>query len=309
MKKTLSVFLIVTMLFSLCALSVLNTHSAQIDVADIKERTYAVSQLKESEIIPEEFDGYVYGVIGDIDNDGKVTVLDATLIQMYNALLTPVSATFVMLGDVNLDGSTSVMDATEIQRYLALLSQSDTIEHLLYSPYDNFDPLYDTFDEIKQYVIDEGKYSYTPHPEGTYHLTETLTDDEGETSIGINYMPRSGDLSFTHVSYFNDGTYSDNQIIVTRGSREFSFSSYSDLGYDSLILGGTGRMFITEDYLIEFEFEFTYIDTTYYEYTEEALSDYMSQLCLYDISAAEYLIQDKLTGTVLDLLYDTTLPL
>ena len=47
-------------------------------------------------------------IMGDVDGDGVVTVVDATLIQKY--------------ADVNLDGFINIDDATKVQRYAADLS-------------------------------------------------------------------------------------------------------------------------------------------------------------------------------------------
>ena len=64
---------------------------------------------------------YLYG---DTDLDGNVTVLDATLIQQYCALLEELSATSMLTADANGNGTISVMDATHIQRYAADLTCS-----------------------------------------------------------------------------------------------------------------------------------------------------------------------------------------
>lgn len=57
--------------------------------------------------------------IGDVNGDGSVTVLDATMLQKYLAGLASLSDEQLTLADTNGDGSVTVLDATEIQKYLA----------------------------------------------------------------------------------------------------------------------------------------------------------------------------------------------
>ena len=58
-------------------------------------------------------------VIGDPDGDGKITVMDATMIQMYCAEMIGATEAQKKQMDVNGDGQITVMDATVLQRYLA----------------------------------------------------------------------------------------------------------------------------------------------------------------------------------------------
>ena len=56
---------------------------------------------------------------GDVDHDGKVTVLDATRIQRILAEIDENTLFSVMNGDVDADGEMTVLDATAIQKKLA----------------------------------------------------------------------------------------------------------------------------------------------------------------------------------------------
>ena len=56
---------------------------------------------------------------GDVDQDGKVTIFDATEIQRYIAQYRDLDDTEFMLADVNFDGEVNVFDVTQIQRYIA----------------------------------------------------------------------------------------------------------------------------------------------------------------------------------------------
>ena len=54
--------------------------------------------------------------IGDVDSDGEVTVMDATLVQKYIASLETLTDSQLNVADVNGDGEISVLDATQIQK-------------------------------------------------------------------------------------------------------------------------------------------------------------------------------------------------
>ena len=57
--------------------------------------------------------------LGDIDMDGEVTIMDATLVQKYIAHLEDLTDQQKRLADVNGDGEITILDATEIQKMLA----------------------------------------------------------------------------------------------------------------------------------------------------------------------------------------------
>lgn len=59
-------------------------------------------------------------ILGDVDNDGKVTISDATDIQLLIAeIIEPYDENTVLRGDITNDKVLSIMDATYIQRYIA----------------------------------------------------------------------------------------------------------------------------------------------------------------------------------------------
>ena len=58
-------------------------------------------------------------LLGDADQDGTVSVMDATEIQMHAAGKKELSAEALLAADADQDGNVSVMDATEIQMFAA----------------------------------------------------------------------------------------------------------------------------------------------------------------------------------------------
>lgn len=58
---------------------------------------------------------------GDVDNDGKLSVMDATAIQLHMAQIKAIPEELLANGDTDDDGKLSVMDATQIQLFLAHL--------------------------------------------------------------------------------------------------------------------------------------------------------------------------------------------
>lgn len=66
-------------------------------------------------------------LLGDVDGDDEVTILDATFIQRKLASI-PISIEFNdIVADTDCDGSVSIIDATYIQRWLANLKSNDNI--------------------------------------------------------------------------------------------------------------------------------------------------------------------------------------
>ncbi len=54
--------------------------------------------------------------------DGRIDILDATLIQKYVAGIVELSAEQKHLADYNIDGDITVVDATEIQKFIVHLN-------------------------------------------------------------------------------------------------------------------------------------------------------------------------------------------
>lgn len=63
-------------------------------------------------------------IIGDVNGDGKVSVMDATFIQRHIAQLTSIDEDRLTCADTDKDGRISITDATMIQRFIAQLIPS-----------------------------------------------------------------------------------------------------------------------------------------------------------------------------------------
>ncbi len=70
-------------------------------------------------------------ICGDVDYDGDVTVLDATLIQNHLAQLKKIDAAQIVLADTDLDNVVNITDSTIIQQLCSKLIPSIPIEHTL----------------------------------------------------------------------------------------------------------------------------------------------------------------------------------
>lgn len=60
-------------------------------------------------------------LLGDVNDDGVISIIDSTEIQKYLSELTTLSETQLKAADANGDGVVSIIDSTEIQKYLSEL--------------------------------------------------------------------------------------------------------------------------------------------------------------------------------------------
>lgn len=66
-------------------------------------------------------------ILGDVDGDGEVSVLDATLIRRYDAMMIEFTDQQLLAADVDGDGQITICDATWLQRYLNDMKAPDGI--------------------------------------------------------------------------------------------------------------------------------------------------------------------------------------
>ncbi len=95
---------------------------------------YEVGELKDTvgkQTINVNYNGFVTAfsitvedkkiLVGDVDGDGKVTIIDATYIQRHLAQLATIPEDRLPCADTNKDTRVSILDATQIQRFIAQL--------------------------------------------------------------------------------------------------------------------------------------------------------------------------------------------
>ena len=64
-------------------------------------------------------------LLGDVDGDEAVTIMDSTALQRYSAKMLTLTDEQFYIGDADKDNAISVMDATRIQRYIAKIISDD----------------------------------------------------------------------------------------------------------------------------------------------------------------------------------------
>lgn len=66
-------------------------------------------------------------IYGDVNGDGEISIMDATLIQKHCARIELIEGTAFILADFNGDNQLTVREATQIQQYIAKLISSEII--------------------------------------------------------------------------------------------------------------------------------------------------------------------------------------
>lgn len=208
MKKLISIMLVIATVFTL---TVISAGAVDVDVADTN--AYYISEKPFEDI--DAVDGInVIGHLGDLDFDKKVTVLDATKIQLANVKKTTLNSTQTLLADIDRDGFVSVMDATDIQRYNAKLGDTLNVAHTLYHRYTNSDK--DVYQQIITFLKKYAKYT---EGMGRYRYEFYNTDGSGYTMI--TYYESVGTMKISSVHTFENG--------ASEGTLDIDISS--DLDY------------------------------------------------------------------------------
>ncbi len=83
------------------------------------EKGYATLCLSYNKPVPKSSTDSDKGILGDVDNNGKVNIKDATMIQKAAADIITLSDAENLRADVNGDSKTNVKDATAIQKFIA----------------------------------------------------------------------------------------------------------------------------------------------------------------------------------------------
>lgn len=168
---------------------------------------------------------------GDVNDDGNVDILDASLVQKYLAKLVTLDEEHIERGDYDCDGDTNVQDAVRLQKYLAHFEVSVftvTTNHL----YDNGTKVINVSpSETKEYRVGQ-RYETSSVKKPYYTLLEEPTNKEGivskNTTVDYYYdyqerivtihVKHSGDLTWTPVLWAwtrNQDTKEDTPIYAS----------------------------------------------------------------------------------------------
>ncbi len=124
-RKLISMLLAVMMVLSMCTIGMFSASAALPEGAVIN----GVEGNDASSV-----DGETYGLMGDVDANGKVNVKDATQIQKSAAKIITLDETATVLADVDLNDKVNVKDATAIQKWVAKIAVDMPINCLVYFP-------------------------------------------------------------------------------------------------------------------------------------------------------------------------------
>lgn len=323
MKKLLSALLILAMLISLVAISAFSTSAKSVDVANIskaipdvdlsysiedkitslKARTYKVSENPKAPYT--DIDGYIYGYVGDVDGDDDVTIFDATAIQMHIAQLELIMPTQQLLADIDADSEITIMDVTEIQLYAAQMSESQRIFHILYSPFDNFDPMLDTFDDIAKAVKENGEYDNST---SVYSIGYTFDEGNGDTAYAsVDYSESNKTITYhiaTHAVAEDAHMVVD--MIMHRGSTKFDFySGWYTSQYTLYDAWGKSELINMTPDGYEFDTHFDRIDSEFGVTADDIIWG-IDMFFPFNMIYCDELLVDYIVGSTIDLVYDVT---
>ena len=98
--------------------------------AVVNNENATVQEVKdEIEALQKAIDGVKKGAyLGDVNYDGRITIVDATYIQLFAAEIETPEKFYEELADVDKDGKINILDATEIQKILALYMPWEIVE-------------------------------------------------------------------------------------------------------------------------------------------------------------------------------------
>ncbi|MCH5299420.1 MAG: starch-binding protein [Ruminococcus sp.] len=97
-----------------------------------EETAFTESSETSSETASSEASSPIEGIdytLGDVNADGNINIIDATLVQKYAINISDLTETQRLAADVNKDGEVDINDATEIQKYtIKLILSFDSTE-------------------------------------------------------------------------------------------------------------------------------------------------------------------------------------
>lgn len=109
------------------AMKVLFYGKTQEEIDDVTAELESAISALSSQIETTTAPAPIYRLAGDVNEDSKVNVRDATAIQKHLANIVTLSSVGVALADANGDGKLNIKDATEVQKFIAGLTINNVI--------------------------------------------------------------------------------------------------------------------------------------------------------------------------------------
>ena len=94
-------------------------------------RDFVIKNASKNDIKTEVTEGkvtLVNAVYGDVNNDGKINVVDAYIVRLYSARLQEYNVAEKAAADVDGDGNVNAIDANYIRRYAAEIINTFPVE-------------------------------------------------------------------------------------------------------------------------------------------------------------------------------------
>ncbi|MBR2715170.1 MAG: dockerin type I repeat-containing protein [Ruminococcus sp.] len=293
MKKLLSFLLTLSVLVGMLAFGCVSTSAAKADIATTDTPQFILTSEPYGEAHP--INGFVYGYMGDADEDGVVTVMDATEIQLSCANLSELSETAALLADVDDDQEVTVIDATEIQLFAANMSQNDSITCTLYED----DRLTYSYDQIVDYLVNYGTYD----AEEQYYFI----GPDSEEVFGPDYMfALAYDTNRKTIDFYAQSSEEDSNTMymtvmsVSRDNPEFGYAFYvEDNGKTTCDIYGTAELVDLGNSVFSIDYT-AFADTTM---EEDVFADLAASEFSTAIDAADQLLWEYIDYYVYDIFW------
>lgn len=212
-------------------------------------------------------------LLGDADENGKVNVKDATVIQKHAAKLLMLVGDAVICADVNFDEKINVKDATAIQKFVAKIPVEYPIgEEITVDEDAKADADVVSVAAIAPVAVDAGetvKATLTTADNNKVELTGTVVGNdivfelEDVYSFGF-YFDFGKELEVNAIQIYGDPTYNGGSVNVS-SAQDYNLFVNGLTENDSRVIANTGNYILTSETGTDREWEFN-LDTSDYGY-------------------------------------------
>lgn len=206
-----------------------------------------------------------YGLLGDANEDGAISIKDATAIQKYIAVLTLLGDVGTVLADVDMNSEVNIKDTTNIQKYIAEISVVVQVGKQIYAT-PSYELHHHALDDIVVYDGGCTETSYIiercvcgagvtnvieadGHDFEGYYCTDCYEFDTTQTyDYLVDYILYNYDYYYDGGIYsvfvefydYDDGSY-DNYELMYYSDRDslvfyYDAENYTDYTYDRIML-------------------------------------------------------------------------